>query len=257
MGKERALSIIRLRANRRGNKEIPASVICKDAPTNITNGLEAIQYLRNTYKRTISFEFDHVHDFKEREWLTQKIESGELFQKNSAEKLSAVLERLMEVEGFEQFLHRTFAGQKRFSIEGLDALVPVLDDIIAQSVKSGTTSVNIGMAHRGRLNVLAHVLGKPYEIIFSEFQHAPNKDLVPSEGSIGISYGWTGMSNIIWERTVSFMTLKRSQRALRWRITRATWNLSIRLLKAAQERRRKQEHKADIRFRMKQNHLRF
>lgn len=147
-------------------KAIPASVICKDAPKNISNGLEAIQYLRNTYKRTISFEFDHVHDFKEREWLTRKIESGELFQKNSAEKLSAVLERLTEVEGFEQFLHRTFVGQKRFSIEGLDALVPVLDDIIAQSVKSGTTSVNIGMAHRGRLNVLAHVLGKPYEIIF-------------------------------------------------------------------------------------------
>ncbi|MDJ1631129.1 thiamine pyrophosphate-dependent enzyme [Bacillus velezensis] len=71
--------------------------------------------------------------------------------------------------------------------------MPVLDDIIAQSVKAGTTNVNIGMAHRGRLNVLAHVLGKPYgEIIFSEFQHAPNKDLVPSEGSTGISYGWTG-----------------------------------------------------------------
>lgn len=122
----------------------------------------------------------------------ERLNLASLFQKNSAEKLSAVLERLTEVEGFEQFLHRTFVGQKRFSIEGLDALVPVLDDIIAQSVKSGTTSVNIGMAHRGRLNVLAHVLGKPYEIIFSEFQHAPNKDLVPSEGSIGISYGWTG-----------------------------------------------------------------
>ncbi len=173
-------------------KAIPASVICKDAPANITNGLEAIQHLRNTYKRTISFEFDHVHDFEERAWITKMVESGELFRKNSPEKLSAVLERLTEVEGFEQFLHRTFVGQKRFSIEGLDALVPVLDDIIAQSVKAGTTNVNIGMAHRGRLNVLAHVLGKPYEIIFSEFQHAPNKDLVPSEGSTGISYGWTG-----------------------------------------------------------------
>lgn len=173
-------------------KAIPVSVICKDAPANITNGLEAIQHLRNTYKRTISFEFDHVHDFEERAWITKMVESGELFRKNSPEKLSAVLERLTEVEGFEQFLHRTFVGQKRFSIEGLDALVPVLDDIIAQSVKAGTTNVNIGMAHRGRLNVLAHVLGKPYEIIFSEFQHAPNKDLVPSEGSTGISYGWTG-----------------------------------------------------------------
>ncbi|KYD02527.1 2-oxoglutarate dehydrogenase E1 component [Bacillus atrophaeus] len=173
-------------------KEIPASVICKDAPKNITNGIEAIEHLRNTYKKTISFEFDHVHHFEEREWLTNMVESGELFQKNSPEKLAAVLERLTEVEGLEQFLHRTFVGQKRFSIEGLDALVPVLDDIIAKSVKAGTTSVNIGMAHRGRLNVLAHVLGKPYEIIFSEFQHAPNKELVPSEGSVGISYGWTG-----------------------------------------------------------------
>ena len=98
----------------------------------------------------------------------------------------------MEVEGFEKFLHRTFVGQKRFSIEGVDALVPILDKIIAESVQSGSTNVNIAMAHRGRLNVLAHVLDKPYEMIFSEFQHSPNKDLVPSEGSIGVTFGWTG-----------------------------------------------------------------
>ncbi|MCY9270026.1 thiamine pyrophosphate-dependent enzyme, partial [Bacillus licheniformis] len=173
-------------------KKIPASVICKDAPKEVTNGLEAIQYLRNTYKKSISFEFDHVHIFEERNWLMKKIESGELFTPKSKEKLVEVLRRLTEVESLEQFLHKTFVGQKRFSIEGLDALVPMLDDIIAKSVSAGTTNVNIGMAHRGRLNVLAHVLGKPYEIIFSEFQHAPNKDLVPSEGSTGINYGWTG-----------------------------------------------------------------
>lgn len=148
--------------------------------------------MRNTYKRTISFEFDHVHDFEERNWLSKSIESGELFKKKPADKLVSVLKRLTEVEQFEQFLHKTFVGQKRFSIEGLDALVPVLDEIISESVTQGTSNINIGMAHRGRLNVLAHVLGKPYEIIFSEFQHAPNKELVPSEGSIGISYGWTG-----------------------------------------------------------------
>ncbi|MCY8616183.1 thiamine pyrophosphate-dependent enzyme, partial [Bacillus haynesii] len=173
-------------------KKIPASVLCKDAPKEVTNGLEAIQYLKNTYKKSISFEFDHVHIFEERNWLMKKIESGELFAPKSKEKLVEVLRRLTEVESLEQFLHKTFVGQKRFSIEGLDALVPMLDDIIAKSVSAGTTNVNIGMAHRGRLNVLAHVLGKPYEIIFSEFQHAPNKDLVPSEGSTGINYGWTG-----------------------------------------------------------------
>ncbi|MDA1475050.1 2-oxoglutarate dehydrogenase E1 component [Bacillus changyiensis] len=173
-------------------KKIPASVICKNAPKELSNGLEAIQYLKNTYKKTISFEFDHVHIFEERNWLMKKIESGELFTPKPKEKLIDVLRRLTEVEGLEQFLHKTFVGQKRFSIEGLDLLVPMLDDMIAKSVASGTTNINIGMAHRGRLNVLAHVLGKPYEIIFSEFQHAPNKDLVPSEGSTGINYGWTG-----------------------------------------------------------------
>lgn len=107
-------------------------------------------------------------------------------------KRTSVLKRLTEVEGFEQFLHRTFVGQKRFSIEGVDMLIPLVDELIARSVETSPKTVNIGMAHRGRLNVLAHVLGKPYEMIFAEFQHAPNKELVPSEGSIGINYGWTG-----------------------------------------------------------------
>lgn len=108
------------------------------------------------------------------------------------EQRIALLTRLAEVEGFEKFIHRTFVGQKRFSIEGLDALVPLMDQIISSTVETGTRTVNIGMAHRGRLNVLAHVLEKPYNLIFSEFQNAPNKDLIPSEGSIGITYGWTG-----------------------------------------------------------------
>ncbi|MGU9546318.1 hypothetical protein, partial [Bacillus cereus] len=83
-----------------------------------------IQYLKNTYKKSISFEFDHVHIFEERNWLMKKIESGELFAPKSKEKLVEVLRRLTEVESLEQFLHKTFVGQKRFSIEGLDALVP-------------------------------------------------------------------------------------------------------------------------------------
>lgn len=111
-------------------------------------------------------------------YMTSKSATGSLnllslvnyLRKNQRDKLVSVLKRLTEVEQFEQFLHKTFVGQKRFSIEGLDALVPVLDEIISESVTQGTSNINIGMAHRGRLNVLAHVLGKPYEIIFSEFQ---------------------------------------------------------------------------------------
>ncbi|WP_409301133.1 2-oxoglutarate dehydrogenase E1 component [Peribacillus sp. SCS-155] len=173
-------------------KTIPADLICSEAPGSVTNGYEAIKYLKELYTKTIAFEFAHVNDLEEKKWLNDMVESGKIFPKITKEKKAWLLKRLNEVEGFEKFLHRTYVGQKRFSIEGLDAMVPMLDKLISETVQSGTSNVNIAMAHRGRLNVLAHVLGKPYEIVFSEFQHSPNKDLVPSEGSIGINYGWTG-----------------------------------------------------------------
>ena len=141
--------------------------------------------MKQLYTTTLAYEFHHVSDVEEKQWLRNMVESRQIFTTLTKEKKTSLLKRLMEVEGFEKFLHRTFVGQKRFSIEGVDALVPILDKIIAESVQSGSTNVNIAMAHRGRLNVLAHVLDKPYEMIFSEFQHSPNKDLVPSEGSIG------------------------------------------------------------------------
>jgi len=172
--------------------EIPAKILCPDAPEHVKNGYEAIQYLKEVYTKSIAFEFQHVHELEEKQWLNEMVESGKIFRELSNEKRISILKRLTEVEGFEHFLHRTFVGQKRFSIEGLDMLVPMLDELISEAVHNGTTNINIGMAHRGRLSVLAHVLGKPYELIFSEFQHAPNKELVPSEGSIGINYGWSG-----------------------------------------------------------------
>lgn len=172
--------------------EIPVKILCPDAPEHVKNGFDAIEYLKDIYTKSIAFEFQHVHELEEKQWLNEMVESGKIFRDLSNEKRIAILKRLTEVEGFEHFLHRTFVGQKRFSIEGLDMLVPMLDELISEAVQNGTTTINIGMAHRGRLSVLAHVLGKPYELIFSEFQHAPNKELVPSEGSIGINYGWSG-----------------------------------------------------------------
>ncbi|WNS73524.1 2-oxoglutarate dehydrogenase E1 component [Bacillus sp. DTU_2020_1000418_1_SI_GHA_SEK_038] len=173
-------------------KAIPANLICTEAKVPLRNGHDAIEYLKSVYMGTIAFEFHHVDDENEKEWLRKKVESNELNLNLKAEEKTKILRRLTEVEEFEKYLHRTFVGQKRFSIEGLDSMVPLLDEIVSESVSNGTKTINIGMAHRGRLNVLAHVLGKPYEMIFAEFQHAPNKELVPSEGSIGISYGWTG-----------------------------------------------------------------
>lgn len=173
-------------------KTIPVNFIFPNAPSHIKNGYEAINYLKSVYMSTIAFEFHHVNDVREKNWLQNKVESGKLLAPIKRERQVNLLKRLAEVEGFEKFLHRTFVGQKRFSVEGLDSMIPLLDEIISHTVQDGAKTINIGMAHRGRLNVLAHVLRKPYEMIFAEFQHTTNKDLVPSEGLLGINYGWTG-----------------------------------------------------------------
>lgn len=171
---------------------IPASLIWDNAPASISNGYEAIKRLRKIYTRSAAYEFTHIHDENERNWLHRQAESATFPAPLSQRERSALLERLMEVEYFENFIHRTFVGQKRFSIEGVDMLVPVLDEIVRSVAHDGASHILMGMAHRGRLNVLTHVLGKPYEKVFSEFHHAPNKEVIPSEGSMGINYGWTG-----------------------------------------------------------------
>lgn len=171
---------------------IPASLIWDNAPDTVANGWDAIVRLREIYTRSAAYEFTHIHDENERIWLNKQAESGSFPAPLSQREKEALLERLLQVEQFEGFIHKTFVGQKRFSIEGVDMLVPVLDEIVRAVAHDGANDILIGMAHRGRLNVLTHVLGKPYEKIFSEFHHAPNKEMVPSEGSTGINYGWSG-----------------------------------------------------------------
>jgi 2-oxoglutarate dehydrogenase E1 component len=173
-------------------EQLPGKLICPDAPPHVKNGAEAIEHLKRVYTSTIAYEFHQVHNLDEKNWLRKKVETGSLIPNLHKKKRISLFKRLTEVEEFERFLHRTFVGQKRFSIEGLETMVPLIDEVISDSVKDGVETVNIGMAHRGRLSVLAHVLGKPYEMIFAEFQHAHSKELVPSEGSIGINFGWTG-----------------------------------------------------------------
>lgn len=172
--------------------DLPDTIVWPQLPRPTGTCLDAIQKLRKIYSGPLGFDFSHVHNFDERDWLRNMVESGKLFQPLTAEDRRHLLMRLTEVEGFERFLHTSFPGQKRFSIEGTDTLVPMLDELIHLAVHSGAREVAMGMAHRGRLNVLAHVLGKPYTKIFSEFHTAINKDMVPSEGSHGINAGWTG-----------------------------------------------------------------
>ncbi|MEF2243514.1 2-oxoglutarate dehydrogenase E1 component [Paenibacillus sp. IITD108] len=173
-------------------RAMPASLIWDNAPSDLNNGWDAIKRLRKIYTRSAAYEFTHIHDEQERTWLHKQAESATFPAPLTNREREALLERLMQVEQFESFIHRTFVGQKRFSIEGVDMLVPVLDEIVRAVAHDGAHHILIGMAHRGRLNVLTHVLGKPYEKIFSEFHHSPNKELGPSEGSMGINYGWTG-----------------------------------------------------------------
>ena len=168
---------------------IPAKLIWNNAPANIANGWEAILRLREIYARSAAYEFTHIHDEHERDWLFEKAESGSFPAPLSDREKEALLERLLQVELFENFIHKTFVGQKRFSIEGLDMLVPVLDEIVRAVAHDGAQHILVGMAHRGRLNVLAHILGKPYERIFAEFQNSPNKAL---ESAKNLNYGWTG-----------------------------------------------------------------
>ncbi|PAV29803.1 2-oxoglutarate dehydrogenase E1 component [Virgibacillus profundi] len=173
-------------------KNMPASWLWENAPGNIENGLDVIKELKKYYSGTIAFEYDHVNNDEERTWLQQLIEAGEARMDLSDVEKKQLLERLAHVEGFEAFLQKTFVGQKRFSIEGLEAMVLMLDQVVKYAIDDKIENIMMGMAHRGRLSVLAHVLGKPYDRIFSEFQHSPDKELMPSEGSMGINYGWTG-----------------------------------------------------------------
>ncbi|HEU0027786.1 MAG TPA: 2-oxoglutarate dehydrogenase E1 component [Ktedonobacterales bacterium] len=172
---------------------LPASIVWPSGDTRgARDALEAIDRLRAIYCDTLGYEFAHIQDEQERGWLHDAVESGVFRQPLAVDERRELLRRLAEVEAFERFLHSAFVGQKRFSIEGTDTLIPMLDALIHDAAEVGTREVLIGMAHRGRLNVLAHILGKPYVKIFSEFHTAPDKEMVPSEGSAGINYGWTG-----------------------------------------------------------------
>jgi 2-oxoglutarate decarboxylase len=151
---------------------------------------DAYPRLQQTYCGTISYEVEHIGSHQERLWLRQVIESGQHRTPLSADERKRLLSRLTAVETLERFLHRAYLGQKRFSIEGLDALVPMLDQTIELAGAAGARRVVLGMAHRGRLNVLAHVVGLPYETIFAEFEGGRHVEetLTPEGGTGDVKY---------------------------------------------------------------------
>jgi 2-oxoglutarate dehydrogenase E1 component len=131
---------------------------------------DAYPHLQEIYCGPIAYEIEHISDHEERVWLRQAIESGRYRRPLAPEEKVRLLARLSQVEGMERYLRRAFLGQKQFSIEGLDVMVPMLDEAIELGADAGAHEVVMGMAHRGRLNVLAHVVGRPYEVILREFE---------------------------------------------------------------------------------------
>jgi 2-oxoglutarate dehydrogenase E1 component len=141
---------------------------------------DALPHLRETYCGTIAYEIEHISNHLQRVWLREKIESGEFRKPLTTDEQRALLQRLVEVDALERFMHKAYLGQKQFSIEGLDMTVPMLDEMIQLAAAHGAREVVVGMAHRGRLNVLAHNLGRPYETIFAEFEGASTLEAVTS-----------------------------------------------------------------------------
>jgi 2-oxoglutarate dehydrogenase E1 component len=149
--------------------------------------LDALPALRAVYTGSIAYEIEHISDHAERVWLRQAIESGRFRQPLDVEDRRALLHRLSQAEGFEQYLRRSFLGQKQFSLEGLESLVPMLDETITLATEGGAHEVVIGMAHRGRLNALVHTVGRSYQSILREFEGERSIDalVVDPEGGTG------------------------------------------------------------------------
>ena len=170
-------------------ERIPARLLRLSVPGETLR--DALPRLREVYSGTIAYEIEHISDHAERVWLRRAIETGRYRVELSVDEKRELLRRLARVEAFETYLRRAFIGQKQFSIEGLDVLVPMLDQAVELAAGSGAHEVLIGIAHRGRLNVLTHVVGRSYATILREFEGERSIDALisdPEGGSGDVKY---------------------------------------------------------------------
>ena len=130
---------------------------------------QILQILKKTYCSTIGYEFMHMGDPDEKAWIRNRIEGPEKNISFTENGKKAILNKIVQAEGFEKYLHVKFVGTKRFGLDGGESLIPALEQIIKRGGSLGAKEIKIGMPHRGRLNVLANVMGKPFRAIFSEF----------------------------------------------------------------------------------------
>ena len=151
---------------------------------------EIIDHLTDTYCQSIGIEFMYIRHPERVDWIHKHIEVKNRAQ-FSTEERKHILRKVNQATVFEQFLQKKFVGQKRFSVEGGEAVIPAIDAIIEEGVKGGVKEVVLGMAHRGRLNTLAHIFGKPYREIFSEFEGKEYDDEGIFDGDVKYHLGYT------------------------------------------------------------------
>jgi 2-oxoglutarate decarboxylase len=169
--------------------KIPAKVLQMYVPG--ATLADALPHLRETYCGTIAYEIEHIASHRQRVWLREHIEAGSFRDPLTNDESRWLLRRLVKVDALERFMHKAYLGQHQFSIEGLDMAVPMVDELIKLSAAHGGKEVVVGMAHRGRLNVLAHNLGRPYDTIFAEFEGASTLEAVttiPQGGTGDVKY---------------------------------------------------------------------
>ena len=152
---------------------------------------DILQRLKSTYCNSIGVEYTHVQDPGRKLWLQTEMERDENRFRCGPEQLRRIYQMLCRAELFEQFLHTKFLGQKRFSLEGGEVVVPLLDYVIEQAPRYGIVEFVLGMSHRGRLNVLANVMQKPLDLLFSEFQDSPLLDLPFGSGDVKYHKGYS------------------------------------------------------------------
>jgi multifunctional 2-oxoglutarate metabolism enzyme len=152
--------------------------------------LEVLPRMREAYCGTIAYQFEHLSSHQQRTWLREMVETGAHRQPLDAEEKKRLMRRLIDVFEFERFVEKAYLGQKIFTIEGLDAVVPMLDELIALAGRAGAEEVVFGMAHRGRLAVLAHNLGRSVESILAEFEGS--KQIEQVKAVAAIPHGGTG-----------------------------------------------------------------
>ncbi len=168
-------------------RRLPAGVIGGPVAEGAANAYEAVARLRDVYSSTIGYDYDHIRISEERAWLRESAESGRFRSPQAPMDPVWMLDQLTAAEAFELFLHRVFPGKTRFSVEGLDVMVPMLNVFLDEAAGSGTYTMLLGMAHRGRLNVLAHVMHKPYDDLLREFRDTSG-DAYPTQDHVG----WSG-----------------------------------------------------------------